>query len=204
MGLCVGASVGTPLGAGVGAFVGLCVGCVVGTVVGCIVGSVVGVLVTKHFVSSVGSLTYPSRQEHTNEPESPCAAACSHRVVVKSQLCEPSSQACAVGKCVGALLGAPVGAFDGLCVGASVGARVGAGVGAFVGLRVGASVGAVVGCIEGAAVGLDVTKHLVSSLGSPTKPSKHTHTCVPDTPYLSTSSHRVLVRSQPCDPSSHA
>ena len=197
-------AVGTAVGSKDGACVGSCVGLDVGSFVGSFVGTAVGVRVGMQLLLFLGSFTKPSRHTQMCEPARPYSLASTHTVLVSSQPCEPSSQACAVGKCVGVCVGAFVGAFDGLCVGASVGARVGAGVGAFVGLRVGASVGAVVGCIVGAAVGLDVTKHLVSSLGSPTKPSKHTHTCVPDTPYLSTSSHRVLVRSHSCEPSSHA
>ena len=109
-----------------------------------------------------------------------------------------------VGECVGAFVGDAVGESVGMCVGAIVGIAVGTSVGCIDGAAVGFIVGAAVGCTDGAAVGVLVAKHLVLSLGSVTYPSRHEHTNLPAMPSDSASSHRVVVRSQPCDPSSHA
>ena len=53
----VGASVGVPLGKLVGCWLGSFVGAAVGTSDGALLGAAVGTIVTKHLVSSDGSLT---------------------------------------------------------------------------------------------------------------------------------------------------
>jgi hypothetical protein len=135
VGVCDGAALGTNDGE--------LVGITVGKLDGAVVGVWVGALVLLQRFSLAGSGIWPSVHSQVKVVWSTtCASA---QVVVKvSHPCEPSSHACKVGKCVGAVVGVAVGSCVGDVVGIEDGKYVGNGVGALVLLQLESSLVSVV------------------------------------------------------------